>query len=621
MPDKTRKQLVEELNEALRKVAELKSEASRLGIADLPLQQEYLTENNKNSHGKPSNDPSCNHESIQVECEDTIDVELFRSLMDDFFKLTNIGIGIVDRKGNVLVKNEWQEICSKFHRGHPETREKCLESYLWSTRDMKEGEYRLYKCQNNMWDLISPIFINGRHVVNIFLGQFFFEDETPNMDVFITQAEKYRFEKDEYLSLLQRVPRWSKEKLDTVMSLYTKFASTIGHLSYSNLMLAKTIRKHRRALDALRESEDRFAKVFRCAPVMITLSNLEDGNYSEINDKFVEVTGYSRDEAIGKSSLDLGVISLHDRIKWIQELKTTGRVSEVELTIFTKSKREVRCIGSCEIISTKNGPQLLSLGYDITDRIRAEQEKEVFRAQFLQSQKMEAIGNLAGGIAHDFNNLLQIIIGYSEILLQNKKESGPEIGHLNQIHEAGKRGANLVKNLMTFSRRAENKPGPINVNDQIKELERLLTRTIPRMITIETILAPDLPMIEADPTQIDQVLMNLSVNAKDAIVDQGKVTIQTDTALLDEDYCLAHVGIQPGVYVRLTFSDSGQGMDSETLTHIFEPFFTTKSVGKGTGLGLSTVYSIVHQHGGSIDCQSVIGFGTTFRIHFPAVGC
>lgn len=618
MPHKTTEQLVKEFEEAIRRVAKLKHETDKLDITNFQIQQEDMT-GKSNFYEAMDHGPACDNESPHAESGHTINVESLRSLMDDFSKLTNIGIGIVDTKGNVLVRNEWQEICSKFHRAHHEARANCLESYLCSTRDMKEGEHRLYKCKNNMWNLISPIFINRGHVANIFLGQFLFEDDTPDMEVFISQAEKFGFEKDQYLSALKRAPRWSQEKLNTVINLYSKLVSTIANLSHANLLLTKTIEEHRLTLEALGESEDKFEKVFRCAPVMITLSDLENGMYSEVNDKFVEITGYNREEAIGKSSLELGVISAEERSNWIQELTSTGRVSEKELSIFTKSKSEVHCIGSCAIIQTRKGLQLLALGYDITDRIRAEQEKEVYRAQLLQAQKMEAVGNLAGGIAHDFNNLLQVIIGYSEMVLQSKQGGEPDYSNVRQIYDAGKSGAKLIRNLMMFSRKSENKPRPINLNDQIRQLEKMLARTIPQTITIRTILDPGILLTNADPTQIDQVIMNLTVNAKDAMGDEGKLILKTENVTLDQEFCNTHVGVKPGSYVRLTFSDSGSGISQETLSHIFEPFFTTKSVGKGTGLGLSTVYSIVKQHHGSIDCESKIGHGTTFKIYLPAI--
>ncbi|MDR3604001.1 MAG: ATP-binding protein [Syntrophaceae bacterium] len=256
---------------------------------------------------------------------------------------------------------------------------------------------------------------------------------------------------------------------------------------------------------------------------------------------------------------------------------------------------------------------------NVTDRKQAQKENEALQAQFIQAQKMEAIGTLAGGIYHDFNNLLQVIVGYSEILLQRKQLDESDDADLEQIYAAGKRGAELIQGLMTFSRKADIQTKPINLEVQIRQFKNILSRTIHKMIRIELIFDPDLALIKADPGQMEQVLMNLAVNARDAMGDKGKFTIGAKNTILDETYCNTHVGVQPGAYVLLTVSDTGTGMDKETLSHIFEPFFTTKQEGKGTGLGLATVYGIVKRHNGSIDCESEPGHGTTFKIYFPAI--
>ncbi|MGO9572189.1 MAG: PAS domain S-box protein, partial [Desulfomonilaceae bacterium] len=239
--------------------------------------------------------------------------------------------------------------------------------------------------------------------------------------------------------------------------------------------------------------------------------------------------------------------------------------------------------------------------------------------QLLQAQKMEAIGTLAGGIAHDFNNLLQVVLGYSELLSLNKGLDTRLKDDLNRINQAARNGADLVHRLLTFSRKTETKPRPLNLNHQIDQVRELLYRTVPKMIEIQLFLDSNLAAINADPTQIEQILMNLAVNARDAMPEGGKLVIETENVFLDEDYCNTHLEIAPGHYALLTLSDSGQGMDRETLEHIFEPFYTTKRPGEGTGLGLAMVYGIVKQHRGHIACYSEPHVGTTFRIYFPAL--
>jgi CheY-like chemotaxis protein len=210
-------------------------------------------------------------------------------------------------------------------------------------------------------------------------------------------------------------------------------------------------------------------------------------------------------------------------------------------------------------------------------------------------------------------------MGFSELLLTEKDEQDPSYADLQKINEAAQKGADLVKRLLAFSRKAEIKLRPLNLNYQIEQLQEMLNRVIPKMIAIELNLADGLSRVNADPTQMDQVLMNLAVNAKDAMPERGKLAIETSNVVLDEEYARTHLGVKPGAYVLLSLSDTGHGMDKETLSHIFEPFYTTKEAGKGTGLGLAMVYGIVKQHGGYITCYSEPGQGTTFKIYLPVL--
>jgi len=279
----------------------------------------------------------------------------------------------------------------------------------------------------------------------------------------------------------------------------------------------------------------------------------------------------------------------------------------------------------------KNGSQYeedvtISPVRDLTDRIvnyvavkRDVTKEALLERQLLQAQKMEAVGTLAGGIAHDFNNLLQVVIGYSELIVLREGLDIRLKDDVNRINEAARNGADLVHRLLTFSRKTEIKARPLNLNYQINQVRKLLQRIVPKMIEIELVLDGNLAAINADPTQVEQILMNLAVNARDAMPEGGKLTIETKDVVLDEDYCKTHLETAPGRYVLLIMSDSGQGMDKETLEHIFEPFYTTKGAGEGTGLGLAMVYGIVKQHHGYITCYSEPETGTTFKIYFPAL--
>jgi PAS domain S-box-containing protein len=260
----------------------------------------------------------------------------------------------------------------------------------------------------------------------------------------------------------------------------------------------------------------------------------------------------------------------------------------------------------------EGGPAILCFVRDISTEKR-------LGAQLQQAQKMEAIGTLAGGVAHDFNNLLQAVLGYSDLLLIDRDRKDEGYRELQGIRNAALRATELTQQLLTFSRKVESKLRPINLNNEVVQVRELLGRTIPKMIAIDLRLEKYLHTVNADPTQIGQALMNLAVNAKDAMPEGGTIIIETGNVTLDEKFCATHVGAKPGSYVMLLVGDTGTGMDRQTRAHIFEPFYTTKAQGTGTGLGLAMVYGIVKAHGGYIVCDSVRGKGTEFRIYLPVI--
>jgi len=265
-------------------------------------------------------------------------------------------------------------------------------------------------------------------------------------------------------------------------------------------------------------------------------------------------------------------------------------------------------------IRDKNGVivSFVSVNRDVTQEVALE-------AQLFQAQKMEAVGTLAGGIAHDFNNLLQVIQGYTEVLQNDVGRNKASFEALQKIHRSAKRGADLTRQLLTFSRKVQSERRPLDLNREVEQVKKLLEHTIPKMIEIELHLSESPAVVSADPIQVEQAIMNLAVNAKDAMPEGGKIVIETERVRLTEQFCKTHLGARPGEYVLLSISDTGHGMNREILEHVFEPFYTTKDVGRGTGLGLAMVYGIVKNHGGYILCYSEVSTGTTFKIYLPAM--
>ena len=362
------------------------------------------------------------------------------------------------------------------------------------------------------------------------------------------------------------------------------------------------------------KAEERFYKAFNANPEPMTIATISDGLYIDVNESFLRITGYRREEVIGHTSLELQFWERPaDRAKFIEILRKRGSVRDLEIIFFTKSREQRTGMILAEIIEIDGQMYVLAIVKDSTDQ-------KTLEKQLRQSQRMEAIGQLSGGIAHDFNNLLSVIIGYSEVIQERLPPKDPLHRMCEQIKKAGQSAASLTRQLLAFSRQQMLESKILDLNAIVRNVEKLLQRLIGEDIDFSTALEPALANIKADQGQIEQVIVNLAVNARDAMPHGGKLRIETANVHLDEVFARRHQPQQAGAYVSLTVSDTGMGMDAETLTHIFEPFFTTKEIGKGTGLGLSTVYGVVRQSGGYIWVYSELGHGTTFKIYLPLTG-
>ncbi|HTQ55026.1 MAG TPA: ATP-binding protein [Bryobacteraceae bacterium] len=363
------------------------------------------------------------------------------------------------------------------------------------------------------------------------------------------------------------------------------------------------------AKELLNKKDAKFRLLFEDNPRPMWVFDRQTLRFLEVNQAAVAHYGYTRAEFLAMTIADIrpredvprlvetvaqaGVLTLGGQ--WRHRLKD-GRIIDVEVDSHT--------------ISYGGRSAVLSVLHDVTERNQLEE-------RLRQAAKMEAVGMLAGGIAHDFNNLLTIINGYSHILLQGLSPDDPNHSAAEQIMKAGERAAALTRQLLTFSRRQVLQPKVLDLNQLVTGLDNMLQRLIGEDIDLRVVPGNELGQVSADPGQMEQVIMNLVVNARDAMPRGGILTIETTNVMLDEHYALTHAATKPGRYVALVVSDNGAGMDANTRAHLFEPFFTTKSQGKGTGLGLTTVFGIVKQSGGNVEVYSDPGHGTSVKVYMP----
>ncbi len=382
--------------------------------------------------------------------------------------------------------------------------------------------------------------------------------------------------------------------------------------------ISTDITEQKKAGEKLRQSEERFSKAFRTSPYAITITRARDGKLIEVNDAFYAISGYVRNEALGRSTVELNLwVDPENRNGVVSDLLVGKKVVGREYRFRRKNGETMMGLLSAQAILLENETCILSSINDITDYKRAQQERARLEQQFHQIQKLESVGRLAGGIAHDLNNLLSPILGYGELLLFDAGEDDRLREPLKEILKAAGSARDLVRQLLAFGRKQTLELRSVDLNDLVGNFENLLRRTIREDVAIQTFLAESLPPVRGDVGQLEQVLLNLAVNAQDAMPEGGVLTIETALVELDENYAEKHQGCASGAYAMLMVSDTGCGIDAEIREKIFEPFFTTKEKNQGTGLGLATVYGIVKQHGGNIWVYSEPDMGATFKVYIP----
>jgi two-component system, cell cycle sensor histidine kinase and response regulator CckA len=409
--------------------------------------------------------------------------------------------------------------------------------------------------------------------------------------------------------------RWRRKSGEVINVLLSSTPLNPANHAEGVTFTALDITERLRAVAELREKNEEIDRFFSSALDLLCIADT-DGNFRRLNPEWEKTLGYGLDELLGRPFLDF----VHPEDLAVTRERVADLEGQTPVANFTNRYRHKD--GSYRWIEWRSFPTgkiVYAAARDVTERKLMEQEQSKLRDQLQQAMKMEAIGRLAGGLAHDFNNLLTGITGNADLALMDLAPSDPLAATLREITKAAQSAATLTRQLLAFSRKQIIEPRVLNLNDLIANLQKMLTRLIGEDVDLRIVLGDDPESVKLDPGQFEQVIVNLAINARDAMPDGGTLVIETANVELGQGYCESHAEAVPGRYAMLAVSDTGMGMGKEVLSHLFEPFFTTKPKGKGTGLGLATIYGTVRQAGGTIEVYSEAGKGTTFKIYVPCV--
>lgn len=564
--------------------------------------EEALRESEKRVRAKLESIVSPEGDLGALELADIIDVPSLQPLFDSFYALVRMPLAVVDVHGRVLIAAGWQDICISFHRVNPESRQYCIESDRQLSLNIPAGEYRLYHCKNHMWDAATPIVIAGRHLGNVFSGQFFFTDEAPDTELFREQAELFGFPQAEYLAALERVPRLDRKLVSAAMGFLMKLADVIAKVSYSNLKLARALAEQDRLTKALRESEQRFRAMAENVPQMVWVADAET-NFAYLSPRWLEYTGTTVQENAGRGWASL--VHPDDRPGAIELWRTataqgTGYEAEYRLRRHDGQYRWhlTRAMPFFDPNSSAN------LWFGTTTDI--EDQKRTHEA-LIRSEKLASVGRMAATIAHEINNPLELVTNSVFIASLDKGLERQSREALEAAQLELERIAQLTRQTLGFYREST-APAAVELGALAKGVIDLYApKFMDRDINIEHEYEEHL-RVHAIAGEIRQVISNMLANAIDACGRGGRVRIRA-----------CRVSLNGASSVRLTIADTGEGIAPENLGHIFEPFFTTKAT-VGTGLGLWVSNEIIRRHRGKIRVRSRLQRGTVFSVFLPEHG-
>lgn len=537
--------------------------------------------------------------------EEIFDIVQIRDLAQRFSDLIGISSAIIEVNGTIRVKCNWQDICEKFHRQHPDTNQRCRNSdvclppkYLKTS----QTDTVLYRCQNGLIEAAAPIKIEGEHIANLYMGQFLLKP--PDIAYFMQQAQEFGFDKTAYIQALMKVPVFSEDKVKAITDYFSELAVVIGEMGL------RQVRLHQ-ANEHLKNSEQRYRLVVENAAGAILV--VQDDIIVFANQKVIDDIDHDQDI--------FQFIHVEDRPSFKTFLtRTLNGTSHtpLESTRIVLDSQKTRWVQTnAAAMQWQGKPALLLHMTDITSQKKAETAMRKAQMELANAQKMEAIANLATGVAHDFNNFAQIIGTNVELLLAMEDKSSPIFSKLKEIELAVIKTSELTQRLLMFR---EDQPcwrQPVDINKLIDQVALSLRALLPSTINLDLLLQSDCKVKNGDPVQLFQIFMNLMLNAKDAMPKGGRIHIETRNFVVTPAYVANYPSLQPGEYIQIRVLDEGPGLSDEDLIHLFEPFYTSKPPGQGTGLGLTTVYNFVKNHAGYITCGNNAEKGACISLMLP----
>ncbi len=544
---------------------------------------------------------------------DLFDVDEIQKLQDAFAESSGTGQLITDPDGNPITRpSGFCYLCAEFVRKSEKGRQRCRRSDSAMGRVGVDGPAVQPCLSTGLWGAGARIMVGGKHVANWLIGQV--RNERLDLERIVRYAEEIDVDPEEFRRALQEVPVMSEEQFRKVAHTLFVLSGELSTKAYQNVQQARFI-------SDLKRMEEERDRLFNLSIDMLCVAGF-DGRFRQVNPAWTRTLGWTVAELTKLAYVEL----VHP-----DDLPATAAAIEhlrggQELRSF---ENRYRCKdGTYRWLSWNSYPLpeqelIFAVSRDVTEIKTAEMERARLEVRLRQSQKMEAVGQLAGGVAHDFNNILTAILGNVDLLRHAlapglSPDESP-IVEVREVERGALRAADLTRQLLLFSRRGVARSEALHLNRTLEDAAKMLERLLAENVQLELRLAPDLLPVWADGGQMEQVIVNLVVNARDAMPDGGRVIIETSNQTLDQAYTEVHADARSGPHVLLTVSDTGSGMSRETMEHLFEPFFTTKPVGQGTGLGLATVYGIVTQAGGHIRVNSEINRGSTFRVYLPAL--